>query len=66
MRGVVQVEIVGDEALAAAGEFLLLDDGMSALNDFDGARVGAELWAAIIPESGNVCERAEHIDFGES
>ncbi len=43
VRGCVQVKIVGHKALAAASQFLLLDHGMAAFDDFEITGVAARL-----------------------
>ena len=63
MRGAVQVEIIGHEAVAPRRQILLLDDRVASLNDFDVAasRPNAGGNSCGLPQWAN----SQDVDFGQ-
>src|SRR6266849_9086782 len=61
VSGRVQIEIVRYEAFATT-QFLLLDDGVAAFEDFDVGGI-IQLRAAVVSQGGNLGQGGKHIDF---
>ncbi len=68
VAGGIQENIVGDEALAAGGQFLLLDHRVAAVDNLEiGKLLGMRMkrGLAVIAQGRDVRQAGEHIHFGQ-